>query len=225
LDTAPDFPPSAIDGFEIWAEHYERFNSRSMASRVRSIRKIFNGLIDKGLPGKGICLLDHGVCGGLLQLAASTYYYRLRAQALEKVKTTPVFSQCVIDAGDWSPLFWWTGIVWGTAAVAVHNIQQLASARELATEWPGALALDEDPLAYLGVMVDIIQEWDRYAVFKDLDREPIQGIEVKIGLDPEKTAIEFLEPFALKRAQKLRKDLSDFLEGWEEVVTVRPGPG
>jgi hypothetical protein len=26
-----------------------------------------------------------------------------------------------------------------------------------------------------GILVDIIQEWNRYSVFKDFDREPIQG--------------------------------------------------
>ena len=36
--------------------------------------------------------------------------------------------------------------------------------------------LADDPLAlYLGILVDIIQEWNWYSVFKDFDREPIPG--------------------------------------------------
>jgi hypothetical protein len=81
--SAPALDDFSSDGFELWAHHYERFESPNMAQRIRSMRKIFNGLIDRGLPDVNICLLDHGVCGGLLQLAASTYYYRIRARSLE----------------------------------------------------------------------------------------------------------------------------------------------
>jgi hypothetical protein len=219
-DRKPELANLSTDGFDLWAHHYERFDSPAMAKRIRSVRKIFNGLIDRGLPEANICLLDHGVCGGLLQLAASTYYYRLRAKSLEVAEPRPRFVQRMIDAGPWSPAFWWTGIVWGTAAVGLHNIQQISSAKQLDPDWPGLLSLTEEPLAYLGILVDIIQEWNRYSVFKDLDREPIQGIEVKLGAQRDKILVQFLEPNARSRAERLEKDLEKALSGWRELVEV-----
>jgi hypothetical protein len=218
----PDLAELSMDGFDLWAHHYDRFERPSMAKRIRSTRKIFNALIDRGLPGVNICLLDHGVCGGLLQLSASTYYYRLRAICQKINAPWPETVRRINDAGDWSPAFWWTAIVWGTAAVGIHNVQQIESAKQLDPEWPGPLALSEDPLAYLGIMVDVIQEWNRYSVFKDLDREPIQGIEVKLGLDKGKVVVQFLEPNAIARARKLAKDLDQALAGWRELVEICP---
>jgi hypothetical protein len=217
-DRKPELADLSADGFELWAHHYERFGSPTMAKRIRSMRKVFNGLIDRGLPKSNICLLDHGVCGGLLQLAASTYYYRLRAKSLEIREPRPRFVQRIVDVGPWSPAFWWTGIVWGTAAVGVHNIQQISSAKQLDPDWPGLLPLTEDPLAYLGILVDIIQEWNRYSVFKDLDREPIQGIEVKLGAQRDKIFVQFLEP---KATAKLEEDLDKALSGWRDLVELR----
>jgi hypothetical protein len=220
-DRKPGGVDLANDGLELWAHHYDRFEKPDMAKRIRSMRKIFNGLIDRGLPDINVCLLDHGVCGGLLQLTASTYYYRLRAKSLEIAEPRPQFVQRIIDVGPWSPAFWWTGIVWGTAAVGIHNIQQMSKLRQFDPDWPGLLPLTDDPLAYLGILVDIIQEWNRYSVFKDLDREPIQGIEVKLGVDHDRVVVQFLEPNASDRAGNLIKELNKALAGWSDLVEVR----
>jgi hypothetical protein len=110
--------------------------------------------------------------------------------------------------------------VWGTAAVGIHNLQQLHSAEQLDSEWPGLLPLNDDPLVYLGILVDIIQEWNRYSVFKGLDREPIQGIEVMLGSNHGKIIVQFLEPNAASGAVKLTKDLDKALSGWRDLVEV-----
>jgi hypothetical protein len=68
------------DAFDLWTDHYEFFDNTNMARRIQSVRKIFNRYMDRGMPGPNIRLLDHGVCGGLLQLLASTYHYRLSTQ-------------------------------------------------------------------------------------------------------------------------------------------------
>jgi hypothetical protein len=47
----PSFDELSSDAFELWAQHYERFDNLGMAKRMRSMRKVFNGLIDEGLPG------------------------------------------------------------------------------------------------------------------------------------------------------------------------------
>lgn len=218
----PDLPTFSGDSFDLWVHHYEQFGNPAMADRLRSVRKVFNGLIDYGLPKPKIRILDHGVCGGLLQLQASTYYYRLRAAAVS-VAAPSALAQNVL-AGGWSPTFWWIGIVWGTAASALHNVQQMPDASELDTAWPGKLKLSDDPIAYLGILVDIMQEWNRYSVFKSLDRErePIQGIEVELGFERGKVVLLFKEPNAVDRAKKVRGGLNDSLEGWENLVEIRP---
>jgi hypothetical protein len=210
------------DGFDLWSHHYDRFGNPGMAQRFRSLRKIFNGLIDSGLPDIDVRVLDHGVCGGLLQLAASTYYYRLHAGALRASEPRPPVVQRILEAGDWSPVFWWTGIVWGTAAAALHNVQQMSAAEKLAPDWPGTLRLSDDPLAHLGILVDIIQEWNRYSVFKALAREPIQGIEVELGTKAGKIFLRFKEPNAFKRAEKVRKELNQALADWSDLLEVQP---
>lgn len=209
------------DAFDLWSHYYEQFGSAEMAKRFKSLRKIFNGLIDIGLPGINVRVLDHGVCGGLLQLGAATYYYRLRAAALGCKVPRPLLAQRVLESGDWSPAFWWTAIVWGTAATALHNVQQMSAAATLDPDWPGKLRLSDDPLAYLGILVDVIQEWNRYSVFKALDREPIQGIEVELGAKAGQILLRFREPNAVQRAEKVRKELDQALENWGDLLEVQ----
>jgi hypothetical protein len=81
--------------------------------------------------------------------------------------------------------------------------------------------LSDDPLAYLGILVDIVQEWNRYSVFKEPDREPIQGIEVELGAKAGKVFLRFKEPNAVKRAEKVRKELDQALANWSDLLEVQ----
>jgi hypothetical protein len=115
--------------------------------------------------------------------------------------------------------YWWSGIVWATAACAVHNMQQQ-------NNWPsayrpGKLTLDDDPLAYLGILVDSIQDWDRYMVFHSRTRMPIQGIDVKLQIQGGKAVVEF-PPDQKDRVGKLKKELDNALDGWDKLVLLLP---
>ncbi len=192
-----------------------------MAGRIRALREVFNSFVDEGPPGLGIKILDHGVCSGLLQLLASTYYYRLCAAAKSKASLA-VYSKSFATA-KWSPAFWWTGILWGTAAAAVHNVQlQSDAAKKLSKKWPGKLTLQEDPLAYLGIVVDVIEEWDRYSVFKTLHRDPVQGNEVSLSHENGKIVLSFSSPKAQKNADDAREELDDSLEDWQSLIEIKP---
>ena len=97
--------------------------------------------------GIEVRLLDHGVCSGLLNLMAATYYYRLYAKAATFSKP-PLAVQRFLHGRKWSPAFWWTGIVWATAATAIHNVQQMNTLTNVDASWPGQISLEEDPIAY-----------------------------------------------------------------------------
>jgi hypothetical protein len=72
------------------------------------------------------------------------------------------------------------------------------------------------------VLVDVVEEWDRYSVFKVLDAEPIQGTEVELGTSADKMVLRFLGSQGLKRANKLRGNLDDALKGWAMMLKVEP---
>lgn len=94
--------------------------------------------------------------------------------------------------------FWFKKILWATAASAIHAIIQKDEYRkeckkhidldkEKSVKEHLKIGLDDDPLAFLGILVDGLQEWDRYKVSLRGEAafsgtEPLQSIEVDIGL-------------------------------------------
>ncbi|TAN70708.1 MAG: hypothetical protein EPN17_04365 [Methylobacter sp.] len=67
---------------------------------------------------------------------------------------------------------WFNKVCWATASAAIHSIIQLPEYQKECPKHIGddkdetffRLALDDDPLAFLGLLVDLLQEWDRYKV-------------------------------------------------------------
>jgi hypothetical protein len=222
------------DAFDLWQRHYEYFGFSSMAERIRSMRLIFESLIRDGLGNTGLRVLDHGVCSGLLLLLYSTFYFRMyfglgdtppsdendraiwtRFRNASLVNPPPPFVE-----GDYDSLWWWTGIVWGTAATALHNIQQL---RDMGPQYGHIekLTLDEDALVYMGILVDCIQEWDRYTVSREsviAGLLPLQGADVKLSSEGGKIHIDYGDS---DRAKKVEKALSGSLsDEWKEIIDI-----
>lgn len=152
---------------------------------------------------------------------AATYYYRLYAKA-SALSKPPLAVQRFLHGRSWSPAFWWTGIVWATAATAIHNVQQMDTLTSVDASWPGPISLEEDPIAYLGILVDVLEEWDRYSVFKGLNREPIQGTEVQLGYRDQKVVVRFEGGPGRGRARKLSDELDKALIGWTSLLEVQP---
>ena len=102
----------------------------------------------------------------------------------------------------------------------MHNVQQLR--RPWTDNVVGsALSIEEDPLAYLGVLVDSIQEWDRHSVFALPSRLPIQGVDVQLqALD----GIVTLAFQTEREAKKVRDELDRALSGWQQFLVVLPPP-
>lgn len=117
---------------------------------------------------------------------------------------------------------WWSGVVWATAAVALHNVQQNNSY----PGWKSKLQFSEDPLTYLGILVDLLQEWDRPSARRvgsvGGDRRRINASDVNIGFDFDgKIALEFgcRDSDATRREAKMKRDLDAALDGWDRLVS------
>jgi hypothetical protein len=220
------------DAFSVWGAHYQEFEKEgNMASRMNALRTAFRNFATDGLPKKEVRVLDHGVCGALLLLKRSTFWFTLLF-ALKNVNPSDdnalrIRSKVLKDINFYSPnpaqgpmykaSHWWTTVVWATAAAALHNVQQTEN---MANE---KLGLFDDPLAYLGILVDILQEWDRHPMRKDADRrpeeKPISNNEVTLKIDVS-NKIVFRYPSA--KLKKITTDLDRALLHWEELVAVEP---
>jgi hypothetical protein len=221
-----DFPRSYFpgDAFDLWAAHYQMYGTQMMVDRINKLRESFHELIYKGIPKVGQRVLDHGVCGGLLLLMVSTHYHKIRftidqvdenhldeetKRVIKKFKDRHVTFK-------YDSLYWWTGVVWATMSVAIHNLQQTSAYRELLTEQ--RLSLDDDPLSYLGILVDILQEFDRYHVFPITDKPPLQNSCVRLSSNSGKIVIEYPKLWA----KKVKDDLDYALSDWTKFVEVKP---
>ena len=75
----------------------------------------------------------------------------------------------IIIRGGLQPDSWFKKVLWATASSAIHDVIQLEDYEVNCTKYhPDGTHLKighkDDPLAFLGVLVDILQEWDRYTV-------------------------------------------------------------
>lgn len=162
----------AGDCFDLWKQHYDAYGQSRMVDMINQIRQVFEKLVWDGIPGMGLRMLDHGVAGGLLLLQYSTFYFAVVAadtadncgedHILKFKKLRERFLQR--DGLHYSPSIWWSSVLWGTGATAIHNIIQERKKWEECNIGIPALSLEDDPVAYLGILVDILQEWDRYPV-------------------------------------------------------------
>ena len=229
----PDWKPTnqlqilPSDSFDNWDLHFRSFGQDQAATRIRCAQRVFESHVFKGLAKLGLRILDHGICSGLLQLLYATFYYRIRF-GLDQSKPSAGHEADIVTAfrdraPQYDPRFWWTGIVWGTGATAIHNIQQMKKPWQPGDQ-PGKLTLAEDPVAYLGVLVDCLQEWDRYSVVPDTvlrNLAPVQGVDMGLKVDAGKIVITFPEQ---DRADKVREELENALEGWETIIELLPPP-
>ncbi|HUU91590.1 MAG TPA: hypothetical protein VM238_10300 [Phycisphaerae bacterium] len=216
------------DAFDVWRKHYEYYGFPLMGQRITRLERAFEFMLSEGLGATGLRLLDHGICSGLLMLQMSTYYFRVHF-GLGSSGPDPAYDRDIWQrfrdryngsAGQYECLWWWSAILWGTAATALHNAQQLDAS------WPDdigeteQLPIDEDPLAYLGILVDCLQEWDRYTVSREPvigGSMPLQGVDVELGHDSTHVEIDYHDE---RVAQSVKHGLDLALADWEHVVSI-----
>lgn len=187
------------DAFDLWEANYLYYGNTQMAERMRKMRKVFSYLLQHGLDGSGLRLLDHGICSGLILLLYSTYFFRIYfglkddqpSDKNERNVWEKFRKGTSAHSIGYQALWWWSHLIRGTACTAIHNIQQMEPVF-LNTFGLGKIELNEEPLAYLGILVDIIQEWDRTTVRKESiigGRLPLQGIDCKLRIDSGKVIL------------------------------------
>jgi len=208
--------------------HYRFFENKKMVKHIQSLRDGFYNLLRFGRTDMGIRHLDHGVCSGLLALLYSTVYFviffALEARPLESPADKRVYHNFRVKAAegadmDVDALWWWTNVVWATAGAAMHNIQQIGHLLGLNVKL-AKIHLKDDPLAYLGILADIIQDWDRYGVsgVSSLTGAlPVQGKDVKLGVGGGKILIRYGDP---KRVKAITNDLDRALYGWKDLICL-----
>lgn len=214
------------DTFDLWRAHYEYFGQTRMVNRIESAQNVFDSLLRHGIGNTGLRVLDHGVCGGLLLMLYSTFYYSLwfglpsdappdpsDAAAWRRFRRLP-------DLVVYEAWWWWSVIVWATAATAIHNTQQQQ-------QWPHPLGrpapldLEEDALAYLGILVDILQEWDRYSVTRASvigGGLPIQAVDVRLSNAEGKIVVAFGDSAVVS---KVRDSLNIALNRWTDLLDLQ----
>lgn len=222
--------PPIHDAFEAWREHYTAFGATGMVDRIRELERYVHSCIYAGLGSSGLRMLDHGACSGLLMLRASTYFYsimygmrqpdgRLRAPSDANLRSAQErFDHANSLRGptsvEYTPDWWWRAVCWATAATALHNHLQM---EDPARESP-LLKASDDPLTYLGVLVDIVEEWDRFRVRPNAlgKSAPLQGVDVRLGNSGGVVTVSY--PSSV--AEQVRKQLAKTLDGWDQYLKI-----
>ena len=191
--------PISSDAFDLWRLHYRRLGMKNMVSMVNYAEKAFVSLYTNGTSANQVRILDHGVCGGLLLLQWLTRFYRihfgLRSNSRNDVEMNAAgIIKRITTKGGYDAWIWWAGAVWGSATCALHSLLEDRGLAKVGCATPPRLALEDDPITYLGILVDTIQEWDRYTIsYKNTlsGHIPLQGHEVYLGHTNTKVILKY----------------------------------
>ena len=217
------------DAFELWKQNYQFFENTKMYKQLELLRQAFIHTIDEGRPDNNLRIFNHGICSGLILLLFSTRWYLLyrcltKTQNSKLIKQKEKFEHTIYrEHAEWDPLWWWGGIVWATAATAIHDLQQDRNLYSDSHNDIPKLNLDDDPLAYLGILVDCIQEWDRSTIRKVSTLSgptPIQGKDMALSYCEQNDQI-VVNYFNENVAKKIRKELNNSLNGWNQILLIK----
>ncbi|MSP27766.1 MAG: hypothetical protein EXR80_04840 [Methylococcales bacterium] len=123
------------------------------------------------------------------------------------------------------PNFWFNQVLWATASSAIHSIVQKLEYRKQCEKHMKEsgknplylrISLEDDPLNFLGILVDILQEWDRYKVTNRGEaafsgNDPLQSTQVKLDYDDNSKKISLKYPKNWLEKKKLQDDIDKCL--------------
>jgi hypothetical protein len=200
-----------FDSFELWKTFSKKiyFNpsdpeTSKLIKRVENLKDSYYEKMYKGVGESGSRMMDHGVSSGLLLLLYHSYFYTIYFQLKNgkayQYSNKPedsidydelkdfLLQRLPYKHYDYFPEWYFTGILWSTLATAIHNLQEEDPSKwfnnnSLSETDDFRLSLTEDPLSFLGILVDILQEWDRQRTFPAptlVGRLPVQSGEVRL---------------------------------------------
>jgi len=210
------------NAFDLWSENYRFFANEKMCKKIDKLKVDFEKLRTQGIKKGGPKILNHGVCSGLILLRFVTYYYALyyamKSLANDKQFSKPTGRYKMIER-DYSIDLWWSGLVWATAATAIHDRYHALVDKKTVDD--DRLSFLDDPLTFLGILVDEMQLWDRFKVFDPtkghtFDKIPTQSIDVQLENSRTIGKIVFSAP--PHEIDGLRQSLDERLADWREVI-------
>ena len=210
------------DAFDLWRAWYTE-KKPSMVPWVDALQDLFESHALVGHPRLFKRFLNHAVCSGMMLLKALGAFYALgRAQekhigelskhnASLAAEITRAFTPP--SGVTYSYDVWSNAILSGTAASALHDLMP-----EIARLTCVKLKLSDDPLAFLGLLVDELQHWDRFMVHELFRPDSLQSSEVGLGTENKRVILGL--PAA--HIAPISTTLSRSLDGWQDLVELRP---
>lgn len=194
---------------------------------------------NEGLKETGLRVVNHGVAGGLLLAQYGTTFYALTAHCQNAASPTEGQRRLAEFARSKGYKLdqWWRRLLWVTAATALHDVMQQHGAgskgfpehRRPDSPLLAPLTLEDDPLAFLGVLVDSVQCWDRYPVVRLSGRQraegaarmPVESRDVRPFSTAGRGATSRPRLRLPREAgEKAKKELDAALSGWSDVLDL-----
>jgi len=247
------------EAFHLWDLFYRKYmnedNKDVMSNILNEVKyEYMRDVWEGGIKSK--INLNHGVCGGLMLLQSSTFWYDFMwgLQLTEwdyiddyqqKNESSDPVSKHIfymirkeitderIPAHIWLrdgfSYLDWIKDLWATASVAIHDYVTQDTWNNEGNE-NLKIDLRTDPLAYLEILVDVLQEWDRYTVLGESafsEVELLQSYETHLLLvDVPKGRTKLRLTYPKRKTsknykEKIEADLRRILKPWGNYVDIR----
>lgn len=212
-----------------------------MINLMQALRNYYSDLLINGNKKINTRNIDHGVASGFILLKCSTLYFQILNSILlyslpNNVGANRFLEKLKRDEQEngfrSEPTWWWNGIIWASLSAAYHNFPLMRK------YWPTEyldkndenckLKLEDDPLTYLGLLVDIIQEWDRYSTSFEsftLDELPLQGKDMQLGTEQiennnKRIVIKYPATFNIEKIKEIKEKLDINLIDWNKIIRI-----
>jgi hypothetical protein len=244
-----EFPTDIVDiwhnNLKYYALHWSKLinvrkiklvNKTNPFNRMIQILKTFDEYVNEialnGYKGLSIRNIDHAAASGFMLMKISTFYHLIKTEIrLKEIKKEKIGEEVkeflanekkrsVKNNFGYAAEWWWVGTCWATMATAIHNIFQMKEFLPNKFKRIKITAAD-DPLSYLGILVDILQVWDRYTVSNDdiFDlKEPIENKDILIDKKNHKVILSYNNIDVVKQ---IKKRLEESLPDWKNFLIIK----
>ncbi len=159
------------------------------------------------------------------QMVSEETFVNIRDGVIKEPKRITIrYKKYTFNADDW-----FKKVCWATSSAAIHALIQESDYREecqkhLKNKKHLKIALKDDPLAFLGLLVDKLQEWDRYKVklrgqSAFTGEDPLQSTQIELNYTNSKITMKYPEKFVEDLCKEITNCLNE--EDWTKVVKIQ----